>query len=116
MTTLSGYPVPKPDPTSDDPKDLRIHGRELSTWIIKQGSQGKLNCTTTVTLAAGTTTTTLTDARLTPGSVILLMPTTSNAAGAVSGLYVSARGKGTATLTHANTGTTDRTFGVAIIG
>jgi len=44
------------------------------------------------------------------------MPTTANAAGALSNLHVSARAQGSATLTHTNTSTTDRTFGVAIIG
>ena len=77
---------------------------------------GKLNCMTTVTLTENVTTTTLTDARIGAASVILFMPTTSNAAGAMTNLYVSARAQGSATLTHSNTATTDRTFDVAILG
>lgn len=78
--------------------------------------QGKMNATTSVTLAAGTTTTTLTDQRIGPGSYVGLSPTTANAAGAVATTYVSAKTKGAATITHANAGSTDRTFDVLIIG
>jgi pyrroline-5-carboxylate reductase len=84
--------------------------------VIRGIQAGKLNCTTTVTLAANVTTTTLTDARIGAASVILFMPTTSNAAGAMTNLYVSARAEGSATLTHSNTATTDRTFDVVILG
>lgn len=83
---------------------------------LRQAFAGKLDITTTVTLAANVTTTTFNDARLGPSSVILFMPTTANAAGAMTNLYVSSRGKQTATLTHSNTATTDRVFGVVILG
>ncbi len=77
---------------------------------------GKLNCTASITLATGTTTTSLTDPRIGAESVILVMATTANAAGAMNNLHLSGRAQGTATLTHSNTATTDRIFGVAIIG
>jgi hypothetical protein len=78
--------------------------------------QGKLNNTGTVTLTANSTTSTLTDPRIGINSVISFMPTTSNAAGALGGLYVSARGDGTATLTHANNAQADRSFAYTITG
>lgn len=99
-------------------------GGEAGLWaylarihdVIRGVLAGKVNCTTTVTLAAGTTTTTLADPRIGAESVILFMPTTANAAGATANLHVSARSQGAATLTHSNSATTDRIFGVAIIG
>jgi LDH2 family malate/lactate/ureidoglycolate dehydrogenase len=99
-------------------------GGETGLWaylkrvhdVIRGIQAGKLNATTTVTLTENVTTTTLTDARIGAASVILFMPTTSNAAGAMTNLYVSARAQGSATLTHSNTATTDRTFDVVILG
>ena len=78
--------------------------------------QGKLNVVTTVTLAAGATTTTLTDSRISAESYIGLVPTTANAATAMTALYVSAKTSGSATLTHNNTADVDRTFDVVILG
>jgi hypothetical protein len=42
--------------------------------------------------------------------VVIWAPTTANAAGAMTNLYLSARDRGSFTLTHANAATTDRTF------
>jgi hypothetical protein len=77
---------------------------------------GKLNAVTTVTLTASATTTTLQDSRIGGGSYIGLSPTTANAAAAMTKVYVSAKAKGSATLTHDSTTDTDRTFDVLIIG
>jgi hypothetical protein len=71
---------------------------------------GKLDAVGEVTLADGVTTTVVDDNKFESNMVPVFVPTTANAAGAVSGMYVSARAKGTFTLTHANTGTTDRAF------
>jgi hypothetical protein len=88
--------------------------------VIKGIMQGKTNNTGTITLTANSTTTTVTFAagRIGQDTVLLLTPTTSNAAGALSGLYVSGRSvaNNTLTLTHANTATLDRTFSYALIG
>jgi hypothetical protein len=78
--------------------------------------RGKLNCTGSVTLTAGATSTTLTDTRIGGSSVILFCPTTSTAAAAMTALRVTAKGDGTATLTHNNTADVDRTLDYAIIG
>lgn len=74
---------------------------------------GKQNVTTTVTLTAGVTTTTLYDSRIGYFSVVLLMPTTANAAGALATTYI-APGDGNAVITHLNAATVDRTFRVGI--
>ncbi len=88
--------------------------------VIKGIMQGKTNNTGTVTLTANSATTTLTLAmgRLGQTTVLTLQPTTSNAAGALSGLYVSARNvpAGTMTLTHANTASVDRIFNYVLTG
>lgn len=80
------------------------------------GLQGKLNSTGTKTLTASSATTTLDDYYITPDSVILFMPTTANAAAAMTNLYVSSRGSGTATLTHTNNAQTDRDFSYVVLG
>lgn len=70
----------------------------------------------TFTLTENTTTTTVNDARFESQQSVVWAPTTSNAAGAMTNLYVSARANGSFTLTHANTATTDRTFLYIITG
>lgn len=77
---------------------------------------GKINATKSVTLTAGATTTTLTDARISAASYIGLMPTTATASAAMDAVYVSARTSGSATLTHDNTADVDRTYLALIIG
>lgn len=85
---------------------------------------GKSNATGSVTLTASATTTSVTDYRVGPESVILLMPTTTNAALEASGhlqidtaaCFVSSRSKNTFTITHSNDPSTNRTFGYAIVG
>ena len=86
--------------------------------IVNRLAQGKLNCIGSVTLAAGAATTAVSDPRATATSVMLLMPMTANAAAELGNgtLYVSARAKGSVTLTHANNAQADRTFDYALIG
>lgn len=77
---------------------------------------GKTNNTGTVTLTANAASTVVGDFRATSSSVIVLMPTTANAAGAIATTYVSSRGTKTFTLTHANNAQVDKTFGYAVVG
>ena len=84
--------------------------------ILNNVLEGKINATGSVTLTASSATTTLTDARIGPNTVIAFMPTTSNAAAGVTALYVSARTEGSATLTHANNAQIDRTYGYSLLG
>lgn len=92
--------------------------------VIRRLYDGKIGSTGTVTLTVSDTETTLTDARIGGDSVILFMPTTENAALEAGGmlsldtapLYVSAQANGSATLTHANHTSNDRTFRYVILG
>ncbi len=77
---------------------------------LNRAIRGNLDAVGTFTLAAGVTTTTVTDNLFYFDQVVVWSPTTANAAAALAGLYISARANGSFTLTHANTGTTDRTF------
>jgi hypothetical protein len=89
--------------------------RKIVAVIIRLVA-GKTNNVTSVTLTAGATTTTLTDSRIGGGSFLGFSPTTATAATAMTKLYVSAKTKGSATLTHDNTADIDRTFNVLIVG
>ena len=86
--------------------------------VVNRVVQGKLNCVGSVILAANAASTSLSDARVTAASVILLMPTSANAAVELGNgtLFVSARDKGSFTLTHANNAQTDRAFAFVVIG
>jgi hypothetical protein len=70
----------------------------------------------TFTLAANTTTTTVLDARFESHQSIVWGATTSNAAGAMTNLYVSTRNQGSFVLTHSNTAAVDKTFTYVIVG
>ena len=97
-------------------------GLEENFWVlanaIRQLQEGKILATGSVTLTANQATSTLTDIRIGPNSVILFMATTANAAAEVGagGMYVSARTGGSATITHANNAQADRTFAYAVLG
>ena len=86
--------------------------------VLQRAMLGGLNATGTLTLAASpATTTTVMDKRISSQSAIVLTPTSSNAAAAVSGTWVSATSAGISfTLTHASSSASDRSFNYAIIG
>lgn len=99
--------------------DDRLHRTQLAN-AVNRTLQGRLNNTGDMTLAANSTATILKDARLSAQSSILFEPMTANAAAeqAAGTMYVTAanRRTGAFTITHANAGTTDRTFRYAILG
>lgn len=74
--------------------------------------------TTTLTLTANVASTTLTDARISFRSPILLQPTTANAAAELGNgtLYIaeSGRGNGSVVITHANNAQADRVYRILI--
>lgn len=84
--------------------------------VINNIMRGKTNNRGTVTLTAGSATTVVNDINAGGDSVILLQPTTANAAAALANVRVTANGKQTFTLTHANNAQTDRIFKYVIIG
>lgn len=83
---------------------------------LNQVIRGRANNTGTFTLTANQTTTVVTDNLFGPDSVILWTPLTANAAAALGGLYLSTRGVGSFTLTHANSAQTDRDFAYVRVG
>lgn len=91
------------------------HRRQIAL-VLNNVLQGKLNNTSSFTVAANVATTTLTDARIGSNSVILLMPTTANAAAALANVYFTAFVKGSCTVNHANNAQVDRIFKFAVIG
>jgi hypothetical protein len=100
-------------PTFDD--DEGRHRRQLAI-VVNNLLAGKMNNTGTLTITANAATTTLTDSRIGANSVILLMPTTANAAAALANVYFTAFGDGSCTVNHANNAQVDRTFRFAVIG
>lgn len=91
-----------------DPNDAQ-HRFVLAT-AINELLKGRANNVGQFTLTPSSTTTVVADNLFNSDMVPLLIPTTANAAAALAGLYVSARDKGSFTLTHANTASADRTF------
>jgi hypothetical protein len=71
---------------------------------------GKQDVTGTLTLTAGAASTVISDNKYESNMVPVLVPTSANAAAALATTYLSARAKGSFTLSHANNSQTDRTF------
>ncbi len=88
------------------------------TLAINELASGRSNATGTFTLAVGATTTSVTAPTCAAGSAPILVPTTANAAAELGNgtLYVSAVGRGSFAVTHANNGQTDRTFLFVCLG
>lgn len=83
---------------------------------INQILNGGINSVGTLTLTAGATSTAVTDARAGANSVPLLIPASATAAAAVTSVYVSARAKGSFTISHNSTADTNRTYLYALLG
>jgi hypothetical protein len=83
--------------------------------VVRGIMDGKTNNTGEITLTQSSTTTTLTDRRIGPTTVILLSPLNDKGADELTHLFVSARGQGTATLTH-RSHNFDMKYAYALIG
>jgi hypothetical protein len=85
---------------------------------IRELFEGRRNTTGSVTLTANAASTTVAHVNFGVGSAPILTPTTANAAAEIGNgtLYVSARGNGSFTITHANNAQIDRTFLYAFDG
>jgi hypothetical protein len=81
---------------------------------IRQLAEGSSNALSQVTLTPSATSTVVSDLLATVDSHVDLCPLTANAAAALATTYVSARTKGSFTLTHANAATANRTFSYRI--
>lgn len=95
--------------------DEKLH-RRLIAELVNRLLGGKMNCTLEVTLTHSATTTTITDSRIGGSSHFSFCPLTANAVTSLGSLYVSARAKGSAILTHASSANTDQTFSIGIFG
>ena len=86
--------------------------------VVNNLLRGKLNATIDVTLAANAASTTVRDPRIGGGSGIYLGPLSASAAAEIGActVYVSALAAETATIAHANTAQTDRSFRLLVIG
>lgn len=76
---------------------------------------GQINSFGSVTLTQSASSTAITEPYIMDNSVILLMPTTANAAAALATTYITCA-TGVATITHANNAQTDKTFKFIALG
>ena len=97
---------------------------DVDEWCRKLGQslnlmlKGRLNVVKAVTLTANAATTTVTDNRIGPDTVLECHPVTANAAAALGGLwqiYPNTTDR-QATLNHASNAQTDKSFAVILIG
>ena len=95
-----------------------IQDDRQTALVINQILDGKLNSVGEFTCTASAAWTAVTDFRCGKESVVLLIPTTDNAASEVGAgtIYISATNKQSFTVTHANNSQTDRTFRYILIG
>jgi hypothetical protein len=96
--------------TETDPKKVILSLQQLAA--------GRSNATGTVTLTVSAASTVVIDKNCAAASVPILVPTTANAAAEVGNgtMYISAVANSSFTITHANSGTTGRTFIYALVG
>ena len=104
-------------------RDIPPAGATLRDVIfaVRQLIVGRSNSTGTVTLTASATTTTIANEIVNENAQVFLFPMTANAAAELGNgtLYASISriaGTPTVTITHANAGSTDRTFAYDIRG
>lgn len=83
---------------------------------IEQILLGRLNNVGTITLTENVTTSTITNRIIHENSVITFSSKTANAATELANLYISAKANGSATITHSNLSSTDRTYDYVIHG
>ena len=99
---------------------------EKSIWAIVQAilqlAQGRSNSVGRVTLRPGQTTTTVTKAidkaavNMSLNAAVFMMPVTAHAQAIAGSVWISSKGQGTFTVTHASTVQTDQTFDFEIRG
>jgi len=83
---------------------------------IQQLYAGRSNATGSVTLAAGAASTVVSPPNCAPQSAVFLFPKTANGAAALATTFISAVGKQSFTISHANNAQTDRSFFYVCLG
>ena len=106
---LKAFPGVNIDPGEQD------WGRSVAQ-VVNNLLIGKLNNTGAITLVNGGASTTVSDARCGPDSVILLMATSPTGAVALNQWSIQTRAKGAFTITHISTSTANCTAGYAFLG
>lgn len=96
-------------------EDEKEHRRKLAA-VLGYAMQGKLNCTADATLKKDAVSTTVSDVRAGPASVVLPMPTSANGGVALGTWSVNTRSAGSFVLSHVSTSTSDCTLTYAIFG
>ena len=113
------YPGPPQIEANPDNEGVVRWARQMVAWAFRV-MKGKTANFGSVTLTASVTSTVVTDAKCTTGSVIVFDPETANALAEyiAGGMYVTTAGRvnGSFTITHANNAQTDRTFRYVITG
>lgn len=105
---------PPTDATADTFAAVREALRRIYNSIIDMWAREK---TFIGTFTANADSTTFTDARIAPTSVVDPQPTTANAAAAMTSWWIAEpRARGVVTVSHANNAQTDRTFRWKISG
>lgn len=117
--TIQKFMHLQPPPSFGSLVDVQVYARKLFDALFRV-MQGKIQCVGEVTLNPSASTTVLTDLRISIQSAILFDPRTANAANELFGgtMYIldANRGKGTATITHANNAQADKKFFYAVVG
>ena len=102
------------------PKEKIVEWCRKLAEAIRAALDGKLETVSTVSLTANAATTTITDERIGPDTVIVLTPTTANAAAEIGNgtIYQTLPNAtaGSLVLNHANNSQADRTFGRLLVG
>lgn len=100
------------------PRDLGFNeiGWRRLVDAVYQLVEGRNNAVDRFTLRAGFTTTVVTHPNCSMDCEPQFSARTANAAAALATTYISAVDQGSFTLTHANNGQTDRTFGYTVTG
>lgn len=103
--------LPVPVTWADDVEHKRLLANGINSL-----RDGKINATGSFTMATSATSTVVTDVRVGANTVVLLMPTTANAAGALATTYIGTVAKESFTVSHASNSQSDRTFKYALLG
>ena len=115
---MSGFPnirvAPALGPSQTPLKNWLDHARQVANNMMR----GKTNNFGSVTLTANAASSTLSDPNIGGSSVVLLSPTTANAAAEIGNgtIYFSAPGNQSVVINHANNAQVDRTFNYVIVG
>lgn len=113
MSTVQ--PPGRPSVQLDSPDETQ-HRQQMARAINRINS-GHLNCTLYVTLEPGAAQTTVTDSRISQQTAFIFHPTTPDAAAdAAGGKLYAVCTNGSATIHHAVSAQTDRTFTLGMVG